>query len=103
LPPSVSIISSPSAGPAAAATRLTCVNAGGGTVERKPREGDGMRLDRNHFSGYADVTGQHHGIGADIGADVDEHASCGSVRAQKIKLVEIVIGLNKAPRSVALA
>jgi hypothetical protein len=38
---------------------------------------------------------QHHGIGADIGADIDEHAADGRMRAQKIQLLEIVVGIEQ--------
>src|SRR6478609_1404659 len=57
--------------------------------------GDRMRFDRNHLAVSADTTGQHHGIGTDIGADIDEYAACGSMRAQKIQLFEIVMGIEQ--------
>ena len=57
--------------------------------------GDRMRFDRNHLAFSADMTGQHHGIGADIGADIDEYAAFGRMRAQKIQLFEIVIGIEQ--------
>ena len=57
--------------------------------------GDGMRLDRDHLAASADVTRHHHGVGADIGADIDEHAADGRMRAQKIQLLEIVIGIEQ--------
>ena len=34
-------------------------------------------------------------IGADIGADIDEHAAGGHMRAQKIQLLEIVVGIEQ--------
>ena len=57
--------------------------------------GDRMRFDRDHLAGCADVTRQNHGVGADIGADIDEHAADGRARAQKIQLFEIVVGIEQ--------
>ena len=57
--------------------------------------GDRMRLDRDHLSARANLLRQHHGVGADIGADVDEYAAGGSMRAQKGQFVEIVIGIEQ--------
>ena len=54
-----------------------------------------MRLDRDHLAIGADVTRQRQRIGADIGADIDEHAAGGRVRAQKIQLLDIVIGIEQ--------
>ncbi len=52
-------------------------------------------FDRDHGSACADVTRHHHGVGADIGADIDEHAAERRVRAQKIQLLEIVVGIEQ--------
>src|SRR6267142_4516188 len=38
---------------------------------------------------------QRHGVGADIGANVDEDAANRRMRAQKIQLLEIVIGIEQ--------
>jgi len=38
---------------------------------------------------------QHHRVGADIGADVDEHAAIRRMRAQKIQLLDIVVGIEQ--------
>ena len=54
-----------------------------------------MRLDRDHLAGRPDMARQHHGVGADIGADVDEHAADRRMRAQKIQLLDIVIGIEQ--------
>ena len=54
-----------------------------------------MRLDRNHLAIGADVTGQRKRIGADIGADIDEHAASGAVGAQEIQLLDIVVGIKQ--------
>ena len=57
--------------------------------------GDRMRLDRDHLAAGADMARQRQRIGADIGADIDEHAACGHMRAQKIQLLDIVIGIEQ--------
>ena len=38
---------------------------------------------------------QRHRIGADIGADVHEHAAYRRMRAQKIQFLDIVIGIEQ--------
>ena len=52
---------------------LNLREAGRGTIECKPGMGDGMRFDRDHRPGGADMARQNHGVGADVGADIDEH------------------------------
>ena len=59
-----------------------------GMVEREPRMGHRMRLDRDHLAAGADMARQRQRIGADIGADIDEHAARGRMRAQKIQLLD---------------
>src|ERR1700730_15480147 len=54
-----------------------------------------MRLDPDYLAPLADVTRQHHGIGADIGADIDEHTAWGRLRPQKIELLEIVVWIEQ--------
>src|ERR1700730_13332820 len=54
-----------------------------------------MRLDPDYLAPLADVTRQHHGIGADIGADIDEHTAWGRLRPQKIELLEIVVRIEQ--------
>ena len=54
-----------------------------------------MRLDRDHLAVSADMARQHKRISADIGADIDEHAARRDMRAQKIQLLEIVIGIEQ--------
>ena len=54
-----------------------------------------MRFDRDHLSACPDMARQHHGVGADIGADIDEHAAFRGMRAQKIQLFEIVVGIEQ--------
>ena len=53
----------------------TCAKSGSRAVESKPRMGDRMRLDRDHLAAGADIARQRQRIGADIGADIDEHAA----------------------------
>ena len=48
--------------------------------------GDGMRLDRYHLAARADVARERKRIGADIGADIDEHAARRGMRPQKVQL-----------------
>ena len=74
---------------------MTWREARRGAVERQPRMGDRMRLDRDHLAARADMTRQHHGVGADIGADIDEHAAGGRMRAQEIQFLEIVVGIEQ--------
>ena len=69
--------------------------AGGGMVEGEPRMGDRMRLDRNHLAIGADIARQRQRIGADIGADIDEHAAVAHMRAQKLQLLDVVIGIEQ--------
>ena len=69
--------------------------AGGGIVEGEPRMGDRMRLDRDHLAAGADMTRQRQRIGADIGADIDEDAARGHMRAQKIQLLDVVGGIEQ--------
>ncbi len=57
--------------------------------------GDGMRLDRDHRAAGADVMRERHRIGADIGADIDEHAARRGMCAQEVQLFEIVIGIEQ--------
>ena len=48
-----------------------------------------MRLYRDHLAFSADMTRQHQRIGADIGADIDEHAANRRMRAKEIQLLEL--------------
>ena len=57
--------------------------AGRRIVEGQPRMGDGVRLDRDHLAPSADVTRERHRVGADIGADIDEHAAGGRCARRK--------------------
>ena len=57
--------------------------------------GHRMRLDRDHLAIGADLARQHQRIGADIGADIDEHAAGRRVRAQEIEFLEIVVGIEQ--------
>ena len=41
------------------------------------------------------MPGKNHGVGADIGADIDEHAARRRVRPQEIQLFEIVFGIEQ--------
>ena len=95
LSPSVSIINSPSAVAGGGGHQAHLRIAGRGAVEREPRMGHRMRLDRDHLAAWADVARQRHRVGADIGADIDEHAACRRVRAQEIQLLEIVVGIEQ--------
>ncbi len=69
--------------------------AGGRVVEFEPRMRDRVRLDRDHLAGIADMARQHQRIGADIGAGIDEHPAHRHMRAQKIKLLEIIVGIEQ--------
>ena len=60
--------------------QLNLREAGRGAVEGQPGVGDGMRLDRDHLAGAADVARQNHGVGADVGADIDEHPGYNLIR-----------------------
>ena len=71
------------------------VMAGCVAVEFEPRMRHRMRLDRNHLAALADLTRQRERVGADIGADIDEHAANGSMGAQKIQFLEIVVGIEQ--------
>ena len=55
--------------------QLTWVEPDAVAVEFQPRMRHRMRLDRDHLAIGADVTRQRQRIGADIGADIDEHAA----------------------------
>ena len=57
--------------------------------------GHRMRFDRNHLAAGADMTRQRQRIGADIGADIDEHPAGGNMRAQKIQLLDVVGGIEQ--------
>ena len=54
-----------------------------------------MRLDRNDRATGADVARQHKRVGADIGADVDEHAAGRRMLAQEFQFFEIIIGIEQ--------
>ena len=95
LSPSVSISNSPSDGPAAAATSVTCVTPDAARLKASRACVIGMRLDRDHLPAGADLARQHQGVGADIGADIDEHAAGRDMRAQKFQLLEIVVGIEQ--------
>ena len=95
LSPSVSIINSPSDGAGGGGNQLNLREAGRGAVERQPRMGDRMRLDRDHLAACADMTRQRHRIGADIGADIDEYAAGRRMRPQEIQLLDVVIGIEQ--------
>ena len=69
--------------------------ARGGTIEREPRMDDRMRFDRDHLAAGANVMRQHHCIGADVSADIDEHAALRGVRAEEIQLFDIVVAIEK--------
>jgi len=73
--------------------------AGRDTVERQRAWVMGMRLDRDDFSAGADMTRQHHGVGATLRRH-REHAADRGLRTQEVQFLELYSGLNKAPRSV---
>ncbi len=54
-----------------------------------------MRFDRDDLAVGADLPRHHQRKGADIGADIDEHAARRRVLAQEVELVEIVVGIEQ--------
>ena len=69
--------------------------AGSCVVEGEPRMGDRMRLDRDYLAAGADMPRQSQRVGADIGADIDEDPARGHTRAQKVQLLDVVVGIEQ--------
>ena len=64
-------------------------------LKREPAKRHRMRFDGNHLAGGADMVSENHRVGADIRADIDEHAAGRRMRPQEIQLFDIVVGIEQ--------